>query len=116
MEELIREYIKEASGLIEKQAKEILILKERARKANASDLAKKASEDILNKIAYMLGNEQYTQESIIKAIRENSTESLVKRSVELVDDSWGELEEDSVNLNNIRPSDRKLYSNLGLIN
>ena len=116
MEALIRKYIEESGSLIKKQAEEILSLKESAQEATASALVKKASEDTLDKITYMLGNGHYTPESVVDALRDRNTENLVKQATaEPVDDSWGELDGNSVDLNNIRPSDRKLYSRYGLI-
>ena len=116
MEELIQQYISESSALIAKQASEIVELRERVSLAEArSKMDKEAAEGTLCDLIDCLGKGQYSQESIIKALREKNTDCLKKESAEEVIDDWGSLEETVSISNNIRPSEQKLYANLGLI-
>ena len=116
MEKLIRQFIAEANALIRKQATEITDLNGKLSESeSATALAKHASEDSSNEIINLLNDGQYTQDSVTKAILKKDTTCLEKVATEVVDDSWGELDEAVVSSSNIRPSERKLYSNLHLV-
>jgi len=118
MEELIQQYIEQAEAFIEKQAKEIASLNEAILEVKSSHaLAKKSSEDTLSDLISCLSNGQYKQESIVNALKSSNTGLLEKESEEEeIEDSWGELDNSTdVSHNNIRPSDRQLYSRFGLI-
>ena len=116
MKELIQQYISESSTFINKQAKEIAMLKERVSLAEArSKMDKEAAEGTLCDLIDCLDKGQYSQESIVKALREKNTSYLVKEAAEEVVDDWGSVEKIATISNNTRPSEQKLYANLGLV-
>lgn len=117
MKEYIRQYIEETNRLLHKQAAFISSLEHKTHQLESDVLAKNAAEALLGDLSSRLSEGRYTAESVAEAIRNKDTGCLIKVSGELEEDynSWGRLEDDSVNSDNIRPSERKLYTRLGLI-
>ena len=119
MTELIRRYIEDSQKLISKQASEMKALEarlEEARKSTALD--KQAAEDALDEVRKALGNGHYTQDSVFNAVLHKDVGCLVKQATsQEYDDSLGELVDNDgpTKSNNIRQSEQKLYSRLGLI-
>jgi len=116
-EQLVQQYIEESQAYMEKQAAEIAVLQNKLEKAEADrKMDKHASEDNLYKLANCLKEGQYKTGSVINAIRKMDIGLLEKEAeLEDVDDSWGELDGDTGNTDNLRPSEVQLYTRLGLI-
>ena len=116
-EELIQQYIDESQALIEKQASEIASLQQKLDQAKAGrKMDKQASEGTVCELISCLKQGQYKQESVINALLNKDSSVLVKEAaIEDVDDSWGELDDDTVHSDNLKPSERKLYARYGLI-
>ena len=118
MNEEIQRYIRDSRELISCQAQMIEKLSSElsAVKAEKAELSKIAEDNTLDDIIDCLKKDQWTQESITKALENKDVDCLEKKAEELEDDSFGELDDSQPTVScNIRPSEKRLYARLGLI-
>lgn len=113
------QYVKESRELMRKQGCEIQRLHDLLKQAASaiSDI-KSESESFLDDVGTKLASTgQFTPESVANALIEKNAELLTRAPIVDKDvNDWGELDNKvSVEIDNLRPSERKLYERFGLI-